>query len=268
MRKLRSMVLLLLAAALMCFTLAGCGQTSSQIESEAKEQIEAQDLEDIANFTQQYFADTMVAASYEQFQAYVDSGTTWVSVTFDNDFGVRWKEFRDAHGEVTDAAVDLTQKDGTDYTSRIILTGEDGQQMALTVTYNEAMQPVKTAIADYSDDSKQSLGSKMATAGANTITGLLVVFVILIGLSLIISCFKFIGRAEKKPENKDNTANAVPVAASRAPAQTAPSAEEIDLAKNQELVAVIAAAIAAYEDKPVEGYTVRSIRRLKSNKWR
>ena len=45
-------------------------------------------------------------------------------------------------------------------------------------------------------------------------------------------------------------------------------AQDPHLAKNQELVAVIAAAIAAAEDKPPEGYVVRSIRRLQNNKWR
>jgi hypothetical protein len=34
------------------------------------------------------------------------------------------------------------------------------------------------------------------------------------------------------------------------------------------LIAVIAAAIAAAEDKPVEGFVVRSIKRVKTNKWR
>ena len=83
-----------------------------------------------------------------------------------------------------------------------------------------------------------------------------------------------------KPQNKDKKKAPAPAAAAAESAAPAgPSAEEIDLAKNQELIAVIAAAIAAYEDKPVslfmpgdpnaqsEGYVVRSIRRLHNNKW-
>ena len=34
------------------------------------------------------------------------------------------------------------------------------------------------------------------------------------------------------------------------------------------LIAVIAAAIAAAEDKPAHGFVVRSIKRVKTNKWR
>ena len=44
--------------------------------------------------------------------------------------------------------------------------------------------------------------------------------------------------------------------------------EEEDLSDDMELVAVIAAAIAAYEGTSVEGFQVRSIRRANTNKWR
>jgi Na+-transporting methylmalonyl-CoA/oxaloacetate decarboxylase gamma subunit len=171
--------------------------------------------------------------------------------------------------------VDLTQRTAEGgYTSRVILTGEDGQLMAFTVSYDERMIPVSTAIAAYPNDNEETLGSKMATAAGNTVTGLLVVFFILVGLSLIISCFKFVNKlgGEVKPEKKDSkkSAAAAKPAGKAAPAPAARAAApsvELDLEKNKELAAVIAAAIAAYEEKPVEGYVVRSIRRLGNNKW-
>ena len=113
----------------------------------------------------------------------------------------------------------------------------------------------------------------MATAAGNTVTGLIVVFFILVGLSLIISCFKFVNKlgGEVKPEKKDSKKSAAAKPAGKAaPAPAASAAApsvELDLEKNKELAAVIAAAIAAYEEKPVEGYVVRSIRRLGNNKW-
>ena len=43
--------------------------------------------------------------------------------------------------------------------------------------------------------------------------------------------------------------------------------EEEELAGDEELVAVMAAAIAAAEEIPADGFVVRSIRRRRSNKW-
>lgn len=275
MKKIRFLSALI-AILIMSALLSGCAKTSSQIESEKQEEIKAANIADVQKYTEEYFAQAMKTATLEQFTAFVDGGETVVSKTFDNDWGNRWQQFIDEHGQVKDAVVDLTQRTAEGgYTSRIILTGEDGEQMALTVTYDEAMIPLSTAISPYSNDAEETLGSKMSTAAGNTITGLLVVFFILIGLSLIISCFKFVNKAagEVAPQNKD-AKKAAPAKAAAAPAKAVPavSAPEDDLMKNQELVAVISAAVAAYAAEeagnvPVDGYVVRSIKRLHNNKW-
>lgn len=267
MKRLKKILLVFICAALAAFGMTGCAETSSQKESEAQDEIIAKNIEDITNYTQNNFATLMQEASYEQFAAYEEGGNTLVSIPFDNDWGTRWKEFYDEYGDVAEAtALTATRTDGV-YSDQIILTSEGGDQMVLTITYNDQMTPVSTQIGEYSDDSKETLGSKMGTAGVNTATGLIVVFIVLVFLCLVISCFKFIGNG-KKPENKDNTADGKKVS-SPAPAAAQPAEEEtVDLAENEELVAVIAAAIAAAEEKPVEGFQVRSIRRLRSNKWR
>ncbi len=62
---------------------------------------------------------------------------------------------------------------------------------------------------------------------------------------------------------------AEPVPEPAAPVPTAPVVEEEEeLSDDLELVAVIAAAIAAYEGTSVEGFQVRSIKRANTNKWR
>ena len=143
-------------------------------------------------------------------------------------------------------------------------------QMALTITYDQNARPYKTTIAEYEDDSQQTFGQKMAVAGGNTIIGLLVVFAVLILLSLIIYCFKFVNQAQLPPTKKAAPAPAKAAApapvksAAPAAAPAAPATPENDPA----LIAVIAAAIAAAEDKPVEGFVVRSVRRIKTNKRR
>ena len=269
MKKKNFKFLLLFSVLICALMLAGCEKTSSQIEAENQKVIQDKNIEDIAEYTQNYFAVTMKSATYEQFEQFLESGQHLISIPFDNDWAVRWKLFTDTHGAVKEANVDLTERTHEgNYTSRIILTGEDDQMMALTIEYDKSLTPIATSISDYADDSKETLGSKMATAGSNTLTGLIVVFAILIGLSLIISCFKFVAKiGESKPQNKDDSAGTEKEIAKPAPKERAAAPVEIPVDQNEELCAVIAAAIAAYEDKPAEGYVVRSIRRLKSNKW-
>ncbi len=271
MKNFKKLAIALLCIVMTTFALTGCSieKTSSQVETEALESIRQSNIDTIADYTQKNFAQMLTSATYEQFESYVGQGQVVVSNLFDNDFGYRWNQFVEKHGEVKDAKVDETMREGTDYTSRIILTGEDGEQMAMTITYDDTMRPVSTTIADYSDDTNETLGSKMKTAAGNTATGIIVVFTILVLLIFVISAFNLIPKetSGKKTQAAAPAKKAAPAAPTPA-AAPAPTAEEVDLKKNEELVAVIAAAIAASENKPVEGYVVRSIKRLHNNKWR
>lgn len=101
-------------------------------------------------------------------------------------------------------------------------------------------------------------------AGLNTLLGMGTVFVMLIFMSFIISLIKYVpallnGTSKKK---KEEAPKAAPAPAPAAVAE--PEAEEVD---DTELIAVIAAAIAAAEGTSTDGFVVRSIKRRKSNKW-
>ncbi|WP_242994397.1 OadG family transporter subunit [Butyrivibrio fibrisolvens] len=99
-----------------------------------------------------------------------------------------------------------------------------------------------------------SMADKLADAGINTLLGMGTAFAVLILISLIISLFPMIGKIGKKQP---------------APAPAKPAAPEVveeeDLSDDDELVAVIAAAIAAYEGSNAsasgDGFVVRSIRK-------
>lgn len=111
-----------------------------------------------------------------------------------------------------------------------------------------------------------SLGEIMEKAGMNTLIGMGTVFVILILISLIISSFTLISKIEENKRRKADAAAASSSAAQPAPA-IAPAAEE-ELADDTELVAVIAAAVAAYEGSgSTDGFVVRSIRKSNKSKW-
>ena len=102
----------------------------------------------------------------------------------------------------------------------------------------------------------------MARAGLNTLIGMGTVFVVLILISLIISCFGLIPKMQEKFKKKATT----PEKAAPAPVQAA-AVEEEELSDDTELVAVIAAAIAAYEGTSTDGFRVRSIKRANTKKW-
>ena len=100
---------------------------------------------------------------------------------------------------------------------------------------------------------KQNLkkaGGGMRTAALNTLLGMGTVFIVLILISLIISGFTLLNRPNKPVETKK--------------AEEAVNENEVseDLSDDMELVAVITAAISAYEgNSSTDGFVVRSIRR-------
>ena len=113
-----------------------------------------------------------------------------------------------------------------------------------------------------------SIEDAMAEAGVNTIIGISVVFMALLFISFIISLFKYINKFEQMLANRKANKNAAPAPVPAAtPAPVAAPVEETD---DLELIAVITAAIHAYEEAQgnvVEGdLVVRSIKK-RNNRW-
>lgn len=108
-----------------------------------------------------------------------------------------------------------------------------------------------------------SRSEKLGNAGLNTLLGMGMAFAILILISLIISLFPFLFGAKKKKKVNDQEL------AKTAMDNTISQIEEKeDLSSDAELVAVIAAAIAAYEGSAgTDGFRVRSIRKVNTN-WK
>ena len=109
-----------------------------------------------------------------------------------------------------------------------------------------------------------SIGEILTKAGLNTLLGMGTVFVVLIFISFIIYLFKFIPDIQDKLAKKNKPAEK---AATPAPAPVAAAPVVEESADDEELVAAIAAAIAAYEGTSTDDFVVRSIKRRKSNRW-
>lgn len=115
-----------------------------------------------------------------------------------------------------------------------------------------------------------STGEILEKAGLNTVLGMGTVFTVLILIAFIISLFKFIPKIQEafSGKSKETPAASAPVAAP----QPAVVKETAPVSDDSELIAVIAAAIAAAQAESgiesTDGFVVRSIRRRPSNKWR
>lgn len=105
-----------------------------------------------------------------------------------------------------------------------------------------------------------SMGEILLKAFMNTLIGMGTVFVVLILISLIISCFSLVSKIEAKKKKEEPAPAVEPVVEQIAARE--------ELSDDTELVAVIAAAIAAYEGAAsTDGFVVRSIRKSNKSKW-
>lgn len=115
------------------------------------------------------------------------------------------------------------------------------------------------------------LGERMIPALRNTVIGIVVVFAVLLLISALISLFKYINKFEMKMQKKQEEAEASLTSVDAAIA-TITENEEEELADDLELVAVITAAIHAYEEAngnnvPANGLFVKSIKKVNRSKW-
>lgn len=123
-----------------------------------------------------------------------------------------------------------------------------------------------SAVVNVTTNVEYSFGEKMEKAALNTLLGMGTVFVVLILISLIIGCFGFIPKLQDKlsKKSKKKKQQAAPVDHT-----IAQIIEQEELSDDLELVAVIAAAIAASEGaSSTDGFVVRSIRRAGTKRQR
>ena len=132
-------------------------------------------------------------------------------------------------------------------------------KMIMHISLFDTLGPQATSVEfSLPDTAENSIGAKMASAGANTLMGMGTVFVVLIFISLIISCFKVIPKITEARANKNKKAN---ITTEESKSETVSANETVDASDDLELIAVIASAIAASENTSTDSFVVRSIRR-------
>ena len=172
-----------------------------------------------------------------------------------------WKSAQEDMGSyqaILDHEVDITEKDS------VINVLVDGTIRDAKV---EIILDKDLVLTSITTNVQYSFGELMTNAALNTVIGMGTVFVVLILISLIISAFVFIPKIQAAFTKKEEKAEEVKKEA--VDNTIAQIVETEELSDDLELVAVIAAAIAASEGAAsTDGFVVRSIRRANTNKWR
>jgi len=184
--------------------------------------------------------------SDEEIENYLAQDDAFTTATMES-----WKSVKDELGAYSSIVSQDVEKDGDVVTistvaqfekakADVVLMLDLGQQMYTSMTYSV----------------QYSLAANMQRAGMNILMLLFLSFVI--GLFKYIEKFQNVGK--KKAAEEAPKAEEAP-----APAIAQSEAADEDFADDLELVAVISAAIAAYENTSGDSFVVRSIK--KSNKW-
>ncbi|MCI7180931.1 MAG: OadG family transporter subunit [Schaedlerella sp.] len=256
---MKKRISLLSVILLLVLSLAGCGGT------ENKETPDKETLESYAQYALQICMN-MDSESKEQFKALSDLELNLTLVN--NGFPMEGSNFLtmlegwDAAVEECGAFIELgasemeVKSDETVLSYEAIFADRDAT-IEFVFDKNENIESMTVG-------AKYSIGEILKKAGLNTVLGMGTVFVVLIFIAFIISLFKYIPDIQKKFGKKNKTD--VPAAPAAIPAQAVQSVQE-DVTDDSELIAVIAAAIAASEGTSTDGFVVRSIKRRKSNKW-
>ncbi len=170
-----------------------------------------------------------------------------------------FREGIDAMGSITEFGTPTSVVDDDTIVVTVPVKGEKGNGSVELIFTNDIYQQMTSCTLNL----EQTKGQLMTRAALNTLLGMGTVFVVLILISFIISAFNLIPKIQASFAPKKAEIPSVPE-----PAPTAPVVEEEDLSDDMELVAVIAAAIAAYEGTTVEGFQVRSIKRANTKNWK
>ncbi|MBU5472850.1 OadG family protein [Roseburia sp. MSJ-14] len=237
---MKKKIALILSLCLMVLGLTACGEDPTKVDyngysyDQLKEQVQST-------------AQGLLAMSDDQIEQYKSNENEQYKMLAD--MVTRWDDATEDVGKYQKLGDFTITKSGKTLTcEQEIVFKERSVILTFVFTY------YNMELDDVTVDPVQTLGEKMANAGLNTLMGMGVVFTVLILISLIIYGFKIFPYLEqKKKKNEKAIVSATDENVQEIPAVTATD----DL----ELVAVIAAAIAASTGTSTDDFVVRSIKR-------
>ena len=231
--------------------LIGCSSTAwaaDEIDDSVKTQLAS---------TAKQLTEAIIAMSEDDLKGYMESDDAFTQNAATAWDGSR-EELGEKKGDIDEKEITVEYSD--DQYTVVVPVSFEKNKADFTYVIDKTGTPTSLAV-----DVQYTLAQNMEKAAMNTLMGLGTVFVILVFLIFVISLFKYIpGLVEgKKKESKPAPAAAAPASVAAPVAE--PAVE--DVTDDGELIAVIAAAIAASEGKTsTDGFVVRSIRKINRRK--
>lgn len=240
---MKKKLFLIVSLCMLVLGLTACGEDPKKVDYNgvSYEQLEG---------ASQNLVSTLVALSDDDIDNYIAQSMDDITTNLIQ----KWKEMKPEVGDYIDLGEFSVDKSGKTLTTTQIMDFS-GRDLTLTCVYNY----LNMQISDITLDENYSLGEKMQKAAMNTLMGLGTVFVILVLISLIIKCFEIIPRLQKQAEEKKAAAAGTVQAEAPAAPQPEPVVEAAPAEDDTELIAVIAAAVAAASGTAPDGFEVRSI---------
>lgn len=199
--------------------------------------------------TAEGLTDTVIALSDEDIESYAQSSDEFTVSAMTAWSGSKGElgAFKERTGETEVKAADAG------YSVTVFASFEDADANFVYLFDGSTGAPTSLTV-----DVQYSMAETLRRAVMNTIMGIATVFIVLIFLSFIIYLFRFIPNPEAKKKAQ--------AAAAPAPAPAAVPVPVQETTDDTELIAVIAAAIAAAEGTTTDGFVVRSIRKINRRK--
>ena len=198
--------------------------------------------------TAEGLTDTIIALSDEDIENYTKSSDEFTVGAM-----TAWAGSKDEVGALKERTGETEVKASDDgYTVTVPVSFEKADANFVYIFDASTGTPTSLTV-----DVQYSMAETLRRAVMNTIMGIAIVFIVLIFLSFLIYLFRFIPNSEAKKKAQ--------AAAAPAPAPVAAPVEAAE-ADDTELIAVIAAAIAAAEGTTTDGFVVRSIRKINRKK--
>ena len=239
-KKASSVFTAIVCAASITFSGASLVLADGEIDEQTKTTIET---------TAEGLTNTIIPLTEDEIAAYMESGDA-----FTENAMTAWDSAREDLGDLKKAGSAEIEYSNDEYTATVPVEFEK-EDAEFIYVFDKNLTPTSLSV-----DVKYSFATTMKNAALNTIMGLGTVFVILI---MLISLFQFIpGSGAQEAKAKKKAAEEAASAPTPAPVAAAPVQE----ADNSELLAVIAAAIAASEGTSTDGFVVRSIRKINRKK--
>ncbi len=236
---MRKKILICLCAFTLALGLVSCGSSDNETYG-------GYTADDFDNLVKTYVSYLMV---YEDDTSTIESISSSIPA-----FGELYESYEESKeedlGEFIAFGDTTVEKSGKTITATMV---SDYSKRDMKITFVFSSYDVDSGPTSINAEPVYTLGETMQKAALNTVMGILIVFCMLILMSGVIKCFEVIPRIEASFK-KDEPIKPAPVVS--APSQVAANDSD-DL----ELVAVIAAAIAASTGASTDSFVVRSIKK-------